>query len=355
MIFILLIMANLAQAGTYEYPVSIQDGKVFWILQTPERQLRLAMHNLDSNRLELEKHSFNQEMLHCYSVGQFQLLPDKAGYSFIDSGRLRVKYYHKRSPVSVDFIEPIYDVHTVIWLSKTEGIVSAKWHNHYGIFLFTLEGLIEPLVWTGSADYLFPQSSGNRLYCIEHFHKNGASGYRIVSTMLSKHHTIDWHDLSFEQKVSIVLHRNTHHPSDLPLAALQELATSALPIGFLHMPDATQGYYCSYEQRESLIACSYHRLYTDDALYKTEELFTFTIPIDLVNDLVERLAPCMPQIYDNQIYYCDSKQKTDTLGLYSYDICTGKTKEILTEPGCVYLSCQPVGKALYYGAKRPVF
>ena len=35
--------------------------------------------------------------------------------------------------------------------------------------------------------------------------------------------------------------------------------------------------------------------------WKIEALFTFTIPIDLMNDLVERLIPCMPQVYDDQI------------------------------------------------------
>ena len=349
MILLLLIITTLVEGGVYEYPVGIQDNRVFWILQTPERQLRLAIHDLDSNRFGLEKYSFNQEMLHCYSVGQFQLLPDGAGYSFIDSGRLRVKYYHKRSPISVDFIEPIYDVHTVIWLSKTQGIVSAKWHNHYGLFLFTLEGLTEPLVWSGKADFLFPQSDGNTLYCIEQSKKYGTPHYRIVSTMLANRHIIDWHDLSFEQKVSILLHHNEQEEYQILAAPLQELVNSKIAIGFLHMQHNTQGYYCSYERNKALIACTYHRLYKDDTLWKTEALFTFTIPIGLMNDLVERLMPCMPQVYDDQIYYCNAKQNTETVGLCSYDIGTGQTSEIIWQPGSIYLSCQRIGQSLYYG------
>ncbi len=340
-------------AVEYAYPVGADNTSLYLIKQTDQKKLELYKKGIHEGAFKKETYSFNQEMLYDYSVANFQLLPDNSGYSFIDNGRLRIKFRTKPSPVSVDFLYPLYDLHSIVWLSDTDGIICAKYKNCFGLFHFAIDGRVEPLIWTGSSDFLYPQKVDKYIFCIKKALDQSLSN--VIRFDCDKPHMYleAWDDLSFDKQVAILMRKKCDTiNSRLPRI---ESIISTRHIVCLSMININCGLYITHTGETNFVFnFSCHILLNKRGKWQNKKLFNFCIPRYLLLEssekrVVEKIRLLLPMIHKNRVYFTDSCGKQNTLGLFYYDLFTDKINKKQIKEGALYFCCQCANNNLYFG------
>src|SRR5690606_3475103 len=99
----------------YLYPVAhLSDYKtIFLIHQKYNYSIELLIWDCETNQIQ-------EGLWSLFNPAGFQLLPDESGFSFIDNGRLRIKYFNKRSPKVIDFDNYFYNMSLINWINSDE-------------------------------------------------------------------------------------------------------------------------------------------------------------------------------------------------------------------------------------------
>ncbi len=305
-LFSLFLTIFVCNSQHYIYPVgAIDTHTIFFVYQKNCDHLQLWS-------LDLESKKVTQQLPAMYTSAGFQLLPNGLAFSFVDNGRIRVKSLSKRSPKSIELERPLYDISLIQWLNNDQAFLSAKYHDHFGIFMINIEGDVNFLLHDHMHDYLYPQKVNNDLFFIER--------------------TKDENEEKVTYKIKKTIFSNPGLSRELLLDCNDK------PIAYLQMISATRGFFVQYPAKgrsdQACLSMTCYNLYQIDDQWKTERLFSFSLPTQLLflnncSRLYELLLPLLP-VYNNKTFYFVSCNKEGLANLYTYDI-RSKTQNCIAQ------------------------
>ena len=294
----------------FYYPVAVlhntENPTLLCLYQKANRTTSLHSYTLSTHTtIPLLPEIFNPK--------EIRLIPDESGFSFIDNGRLRIKYFNKRWPHSCEFDLPIHTIQWVRWLTPEQYLFNAQQHGTFGIYLGTIDDCCVPLYHTLKADCVFPTIIDNDLF--------------FIMRDTQQHYAIGRAQMPSDQKCIEVLY--ALEPPNKPLITqCSRIIDYNEPIAFLTMIDSECGFFIAYPQKAQGVTAEfkYIKLLKLDNGWKTELLFSFSIPLSYINPehedyLVESLLPVMPLYDDDKILFLDGDTDT-TLRLFSFDLVT---------------------------------
>ena len=286
------------------------------------------------------------------------MLPQDIGFSFIDNGRIKIKMHSKRSPKSLEWYEPVYDIGNLAWIDASCYYFHAKQQEHYGIFQGTLHGEIDPLVIKKGKDCMYPNKIESTLFYIERTPDMQGGSYALMRapyppTICNPINPFN-NTQDFERHVSELLSNNFQQKE--PFIGISEhekiLDFGTQPVAFLYMLSDHDGFCighpthldrhdivmpltCYYVYRMTLSGSVSVSVGNERSLvtpmWHLQELFTFQIPLELLlpessSRLYESILPLLPYYDQEAIYFVDSadrvhpeRTQTDTaLALYCY-------------------------------------
>src|SRR5579871_4380579 len=124
----LLFFFYMTHAIEYMYPVAcLNDETILYIHQLNPTCIQLYSWNPVTDIHEPLLWSL-------YNPANVQLLPNNTGFSFIDNGRLRIKLFEKRSPKTIDFDDPIFNINGLQWIDEHSCCCSAQYGSYFSIF-----------------------------------------------------------------------------------------------------------------------------------------------------------------------------------------------------------------------------
>lgn|GEM_PF-6317101 len=163
LLFLLISIIGHCYAVEYIYPIGIvphsADTKVLCMHQDMHRHMHVYLW--DSALSTYERVLSGQ-----YNPIEVQLLPNGSGFSFIDNGIVKIKYFNKRSAKVIELYEPLYNIAQMTWVSDTQFVFQAKRGNRYGIYYSDIEGNVLALQADAHKDYGYPTVVDDLLFCI---------------------------------------------------------------------------------------------------------------------------------------------------------------------------------------------
>jgi len=337
---------------SYWYPVAQQQDMLWVIHQTVGGQLQLHRYYPMTGLLQKERYSFNQEMLRGYSVERFQLLPGNVGYSFLDNGRLRIKYADRHSPLSVDFLYPVYEMNDIAWINACKGVMSACYKEHFGLFYFMVDGRVAPIVWAQDKQYMHPQCANEWIYCVQ----KAQQQYAIVACKRSDPDIfhIPWHALSFDERSHMIMHATDQWivPDEMSVEK-HVFYSSDRWIGYLQFDEANAYCYFLHEnvsENKEIVCVSWCCISL--AIGHYQELFSFCIPKAFMSHhsggLIESIWPLIPRRHKQTYYYSHYDEMLNALGLYAYDLTTSTSQLLIAGQETHYFAPCFYNDLLYY-------
>ncbi len=161
-------------ATQYLYPVAFKNEHIYCIYQSSAEVIRMVIW--DSCAKEIMP-----GLLPRFMPAGLHLLPNKCGYSFIDEGILHIQKFSKRSPKSLEFYAPIYDINVPEWIDENTGFFTAKVRDHYGIFQFDMNADLACLLINPKKDFMYPQKVGSQLFYIERLKRGLGFQFRLMA------------------------------------------------------------------------------------------------------------------------------------------------------------------------------
>jgi len=298
-----IILINCIQylyAIEYIYPINIDQDNVTLLHQKSCNTTEILEWNIKTHRT-------TPLLWSIFNPTYCTILPDKSGFSFIDNGRLRIKYFNKRSPKSLDFDIPFLYINALQWIDENSCYCSAYLGSNFAILKLFIDGTVEIVSADKKNDYLYPCYCDENIFFIER--KKDAVNNIIDCTILCK---------------------NMHMSIVTPIL----LFSNSLLVS-LRMKSATEGFVLEYKNiNDATYTFIYHVFYYDTTIWQTKKLFDFTIPQHLLkNDSSERiyesLLPFVPYHAHNRIYFVSS-DANDTMNIFYYDTITQRTAIIDT-------------------------
>jgi hypothetical protein len=288
------------------YPVGfLNQGKIILLIkQQSKDHISLLLWDRETKEIKSGLWSL-------FNPAAIQVLPNQAGFSFIDNGRLRVKFFNKRSPRTIEFDQYVYDIRDVNWLNSNECYFSAKTIDDcYSIFHGFIDGTTFCLASCSNNNCMYPQKIDDQLFYIK---ETKEKKYQIIQTQFSD---------NTEKIADIMINFNN-------------------PIVFLLMLSPEKGFVIQHANKINStninVEFNYYQLLKSkkNDLWEKKLLFSFKIPFSLISTkshkrLYESLLPLVPRVVGTNIYFVDSSyNKQNKLELFSYSIKTLKIKQLL--------------------------
>ncbi len=344
-LFIFFISSVSLYSEQFLYPVASYqntDGntQIFLIYQP-------SQHHIELWRWNPTTRSACKALLSHYIPAGLTILPNNKGFSFIDQGRLRIQYFHKRSPSTLDCPYPMYDFHPPTWLDEFHCYFSAKRLDHFCIFYGDMHNKTTTCLSDNFPhDSMYPQIINDILFFI---HRTPEGEHSIVQT-------------AFQQPIDNENGEKKNEVHSLLTCGKRSLA-------FLHMVSAGEGYFLEHPSSisrytPSLTLQCYH-FFKDEKGWREEQLFSFSIPMYFLKEseyrLYESILPFLPRYIDQAIIFTDRKKgdsfidETDQTELCLFDIhaktvhqITSRYSSTFSVPQSVF-SPLVVGNKIFYG------
>ena len=225
------------------YPVGVIGSDLLFLDQQSLQSLHLWKHSPQAC-------ASDQALLSIYSPSAISVLPSGNGFGFVDRGMIRVKKFIKRSPQTIGFFDPIYNITRVGWLDDETCYFSAKQDERYKIFISDLDGELTTLADQPDADLIYPSLTNDSIYYL----KKGV----LEDIALCK---VDLNE-----------------PTSTVLVSLGKKNAS-----FLHMISEYEGFFVetpfSIDSESETLSLNYNHLFFKDGSWSIETLFSFTIPM----------------------------------------------------------------------------
>lgn len=304
----------------YLYPVANSGSTIYIINQR-------SLDELELWSIDLEDGYSEKILMSCYAPACFKLLPNNKAFSFIDNGRLRIKYFIKRSVKSVEWFYDVSDISLIEWENSDICYFSAKRLNQSCIFFANIkENTLKNIKFSNDSDFLYPQKIDSQLFYIDR--KN-----RISNIVLNNLETGD---------ENIVIN-----------------CTPSKAAIFLKMLSANNGFYIehSYSIDCNHLEFTCFKINLDNYKWKREKIFTFNLPLNLLigsteERFYESLLPFLPKYIQDKIYFCSSfDQKNQcNIDIYCFDLVSNKvTKKTNAFNGQIFCSPLVVKDKVFYG------
>ncbi len=231
-----------------------------------------------------------------YNPAGVVLLPNFLGFSFIDNGRIRIKYFEKRSVRSLEIYEPIYGIELVHWLDDETCYFHAIAHGHYALFTLTSDEILTCVLKSSDADYIYPNYMDSNLFFIESTELEGYSRYNFCVLPL--------HASSKEKENLISLGSSPH-------VMLQMFSPTR---GAVLVDKGSDGKVFLFE---------YVELFEQVGAWHAKSLFVFSISKKLLSygpaRVYESLLPFVPKEVGSRIYFSSFNPDHDCMTLYYYN------------------------------------
>lgn len=296
----LLCVFYTTNAVEYIYPIAcLNDETIVYIHQTDPQHIQLYSWNYITDTHE-------PMLCSMYNPAGVQLLPNNAGFSFIDNGRLRIKLFAKRSPKAIDFDEPIFNINGLQWIDEHTCCCSAQWGEYFSLFELHDDGRVQLLVWGNHCDCMYLKKINENLFFVKR-------------TKRAIDDTYDQFYYSIE-KTAYGINNVSEEILDF----------KDQPIIFLNMVSEREGFVVGHEKSIDSAAVNaqfhYYHLINNDGTWHKALLFSFMVPTNLFlydneNRLFESILPLLPRIIDGIIYFVDcSHSKNHYLEIYCCDM-----------------------------------
>jgi len=135
MSWLLIFIAQIINCGHIIYPVASVENQ----LQNLYTLYQKRPYEREVWCINIEDQEANKTILSSFIPTYISMLPNNKGISFIDRGRLRVKYFHKRSPRSIIFQDPLHDFDSVEWLTDKDCFFSARRYSKHVILFCNID------------------------------------------------------------------------------------------------------------------------------------------------------------------------------------------------------------------------
>ena len=297
-------------AQEFIYPVvKLDEQNIFVIHQKSIHDVSLFLWNTESKIA-------TKELSSIFLPSYIKILPQKMAFSFIDQGRIRIKQFQKRAPKTIDISEPVHSIISMDWVSDEQFYFVAKYKKNYKIFLCELLDLSYQLFHMtnfDNVDYIYPCKVQDRLFCIS---KNTKSQYSVIE--------LPWNPTLYGKP------RN--HQDQNSIFESQE------PLCFLHMKNATEGYFLknnnAISQDEKCLYFTCCRCKKADNAWHIDDLFVFKLPKSYVTgDYQERayesIYPFLPNYDHSEYIFFVNYSLGGQCFVNRYEIKTGITQEQL--------------------------
>lgn len=243
----------------------------------------------------------------------FSILPTNNGFSFIDQGFIKIKYFNKRSPQTILMYEPISFISSMNWIDEETFYFTAREGDYYQTFQGTTNSELKRLS-SQPVDTLYPNKIGDSLYAIK---RDDNSEYKIT---MQPWNPTDFNSCSNEtQQEKIIVEL-----SNKPLCFLKMICDQE---GFcLQAPQLKKNHDKVYN-----FSC-HHLIQKADNTWQLDELFNFGIPVKYVHGpdrLYESIERFLPN-YTVQgfVYYVDFNETENRFELLEFNVATKTTKKL---------------------------
>jgi hypothetical protein len=394
LISLLLLFTVSVHAQQYMYPVAVfSDSAIGFIHQVSHEKIEL--YTWDSITKTVEPSLPSR-----FCPAHIALLPGNMGFSFIDNGIIRIKFFHKRSPKSLEMTEPLYNINAVSWMQEAchdscfsdnahrdaYGYFSAQYHDSYALARVDLDARISHIIFSKTADFLYPQKSGTNLFFIARSTENTSVHYRLCKIKFDSN--FDSRDQKItDQEPGCTDIKKTIHTEigERELSDLVFLDFDTQPICFLTIDQELERQSLSLvayvSHTDSFATFSYYQITLDKNLDK-KKLFDFALPTSFLftqgpNQLYEHIVPLLPKKIGETIYFshatsrsyptcsdCDPAEPLESLtqnrdlvirdsniNIFSYNIATQAIEQVThaREPGEHFFCPLKAGDSLCYG------
>lgn len=243
----------------------------------------------------------------------FRMLSTKNGFSFIDQGFVKIKYFNKRSAQTILMYEPISFISSMNWIDEETFYFTALEGDYYQTFQGTTNSELKRLSYQ-PIDTLYPNKMGDSWYCIKR-----TTDHQFKITMQS------WNPVDFTQ------YRNEMQPETI----IVEISNK--PLCFLKMLSDQEGFYLQAPQikkndSEVYAFSCHHVVQGVDSTWRSDELFNFGIPVKYVHGpdrLYESMEPFLPNYtVQDFVYYVDFNETENRFELLEFHIVTKTTKNL---------------------------
>ncbi len=338
-------------SGQIIYPIASDGQKIYTIYYNNNE--RKEIWAFDFQKKEACKSLFS-----CHTPSAVKLLPNLAGFSFIQENQLKVKYFHKRSPKTVDFNLSLNDLHSVEWLDLCQCFFSARRLHKNLIMIGEInQAEIHVIMEDCFGDALFPKKIEDDLFYVRRVNER----YSVIKTKFLN---------PFVNEDDQVLDFLPDDDDDLLL-----LDAGSCKIAGFKMIDQNCGYLVimNSDQSDEFIKFSYNKIcynlnraIPDPVLAKNwhkKHLFDFelkkSILVDKTNQLNQMVEIFWPEhclVLDNSTnltsenIFFTSTANNGTMNIFKYDLASGQISQ-LTNASMDEHALRPilVGNKIFYG------
>lgn len=300
LLFVSILSISASENMRVCYPLDVvshgNESRILVFDQQSLQSTRLWLYNPHAD-------TYGSGLLFTYCPTNITMLPSGEGFSFVDRGRIRIKKFNRRSVLSLDIMEPIFNITQLQWINDELCYFSAKQNGRYRLFICNMDGELDIIAEDAEADLIYPSLVGDAM-----FYLSQDSSQKITLKRIS---------LEDRQSVTV-------------------LSLGRSNCAFLKMTSLSHGYICrmpfSTSLEDDLLAVEYCSIDRECGLTK---LFTFDVPVDQIfgtgtNRLVESIVPLLPRVSNDEIIY--NTWTDGGMELSAYDVGT-KRQRLLYIPG----------------------
>jgi len=305
-VFIFLI-TFVSKAEQYVYPVAEFDaGNQIAVIH------QKSIDNIEVWFLNQKYDTAIKGLSSFLTPANLRIIPSENGFSFIDQGYIKIKYFEKRSAKTLAIYEPISLFSSMNWIDEHSFYFTAREGDFYQIFCTDDEASNIQRVSNEAIDFLYPQKIHDKLFCIK---RTFDQQFKIIEQL--------WSPVEFN--------------SNKTFTETIVLPESSQPLCFLHMISESEGFYLQAPrsrqyQENDLYEFSCHHLIKIGSEWRSEKLFAFQIPLKYIHGshrLYESIEPFLPKYgVENHVYFSSYNQNLESFEILNFDISTKKIAEL---------------------------
>jgi hypothetical protein len=296
-LFLLFFYLHLVNAEEFIYPIDQVDNNTLLIMR------QKSLHEIELLSWEIDSKKAQKVLWSIYMPSSVSLLPSKAGFSFMDQGRLRIKYFNKRSPKTINIYDPITAIDSIGWINDEIFYFTAEDPYFHNVFVCELHkniAALSRLTFEEDCDFLYPQKINDSLFVIK---RDPDKNFSIVK--------LPWIERSFENYKSI---QGT------------TIFTNEKSYCFLKMQNPQLGYFISYtpcKNNNNIYTFYCNEICFSDNEWKHKEIFKFDVHGKYITGksesrMYESIKPLLPYYSECGIFFShfDNNKKTSILKKY---------------------------------------
>lgn len=337
-VYVLVQISCIKASDEFLYPVALCNDEA-------GKECVLVMHQQDAFP-QLEVWAWDALTGHAakllpsyFTPTGITVLPDGTGFSFIDNDVIRIKFFKKRSVVTIETSYALSHISPISWRSSQEsGYFHARQEgcSTYGIFSVTTKGDCASCVHDTASDALYPSCpDATCVFYIRRSFSENKPSYAVVAQSLTNKESV------------------------------QEMYQQTEPLICLTMVSSSQGFVLTHpaclDQKTLYIPFKYYELrQRHDGSWQHRERFSFSLPTSLLQAafssvqensntfLYESILPLLPRITASTFYYVSADPLSGKLLAYACSRADGQINQLASEQR-LYFTPFPLQSNIFYG------